>query len=67
MYPIEIEVARAIASGKEVTDVTWEVVAQVDAKHAQDHAGATKAETLELLRRNSRDAAAAVRALTNDF
>jgi SAM-dependent methyltransferase len=66
MYPIEIDVARAVASGKEVMDVTWEVVAQLNATHAQDHAGATKAETLELLLRNSREAAAAVRALTND-
>src|SRR5215472_17158734 len=28
MYPIEIDVARAIASGKSVSDVTWPVVAQ---------------------------------------
>lgn len=66
MYPIEIDVARAIASGKEVTEVTWEVVAQLNLKHAQEHAGATKAETLALLRRNSRDAANAVRTLTDN-
>jgi len=28
MYPIEIEVARAIAGGNAVIDVTWEVVAK---------------------------------------
>jgi hypothetical protein len=66
MYPIEIDAARAIASGKAVTDVTWEAVAGLNAKHAQEQAGATKAAALELLRRNSREAAAAVRAFTDD-
>jgi hypothetical protein len=66
MYPIEIDVARAIASGKTVTDVTWNVVAELNAKHAQEQEGVTKAAALELLRRNSREAAAAVRALTDE-
>lgn len=66
MYPIEIEAARAIASGKAVTDVTWDVVAELNAKHAREHAGVTKAAALELLRRNSREAAAAVRRFTDD-
>ena len=66
MYPIEIDVARAVASGKAITDVTWEAVAEINAKHARDNAGATKAAALELLRRNSREAAAVVRAFTDD-
>jgi hypothetical protein len=66
MYPVEVEVARAIAGGTPVTDVTWEVVAQLNANHAREHAGVTKAEALELLRRNSREAAAAVRAFTDE-
>ena len=61
VYPIEIDLARAIAGGKAVTDVTWEVVAELNAQHAREHADVTKAEALELLRRNSREAAAAVR------
>jgi hypothetical protein len=65
MYPIEIEAARAIASGKSV-DVTWEAVAELNAKHARENAGITKAAALELLRRNSCDAVAAVRAFTDD-
>src|SRR5262245_50108029 len=65
MYPIEIDAARAIASGKSVSDVTWEVVAQLNAKHAQDNARVSKSEALELLRRNSREAAAAVRTFTD--
>ncbi|HYL91636.1 MAG TPA: DinB family protein [Alphaproteobacteria bacterium] len=66
MYPIEVDIARAVASGKTVSDVTWEVVAGMNAKHAEDQAGATKAATLELLRRNGREAAAAVRAFTDE-
>jgi DinB family protein len=65
MYPIEIDVARAIASGKSVSDVTWEVVAQLNAQHAQDSAQVSKSAALELLRQNSRKAAAAVRAFTD--
>jgi hypothetical protein len=66
VYPIEIDLARTIASGKAVTDVTSEAVAEMNAKHASDQAGVTKAAALDLLRRNSRQAAAAVRAFTDD-
>jgi hypothetical protein len=66
VYPIEIDLARAIASGKAVTDVTWEVVAELNAKHASGQAGVAKAAAIELLRRNSHQAAAAVRAFTDD-
>jgi len=66
VYPIEIGLARTIASGKAVTDVTWKVVAELNAKHAHDQTGVTKAAVLELLRRNSREAAVAVRAFTDN-
>jgi len=66
VYPIEVDLARAIATGKPVTDVTWEVVAGLNAKHAEAQATVTKANALELLRRNSHEAAAAVRAFTDD-
>jgi SAM-dependent methyltransferase len=66
MYPIEIDVARAVASGKAVTDVSWDAVAQINAKNAQENATVTKAAALGLLRKNSREAAAVVRALTDD-
>ena len=65
VYPIEIEVARAIAGGNAVTDVTWEAIADLNAKHALEQVGINKADTLELLRRNSREASAAVRAFTD--
>jgi len=52
VYPIEIDLARTIAGGKAVADVTWEVVAELNAKHAREHAGVKKAEALDLLRRD---------------
>jgi len=66
VYPVEIDVARAVASGNAVTDVTWEAVAGMNSQHAQDHGAVTKDAALELLRRNSREAADAVRAFTDD-
>jgi hypothetical protein len=45
VYPIEVDLARAIASGKAVTDVTWQVVAELNAGHARDHAKVTKGDS----------------------
>jgi hypothetical protein len=66
VYPIEVDLARAVAGGNAVTDVTWEVVAELNAGHAREHAGVTKAEALALLRANSRAAAEAVRAFSDE-
>jgi hypothetical protein len=46
MYPIEIDLARTVASGRSVEDVTWEVVAQVNGKHEQDNAQVSKSAAL---------------------
>jgi hypothetical protein len=66
MYPIEVQVAQAIAGGNAITDVTWGAVAQINGKHAAEQAGITKAAALQLLRKNSSDAAAAVRDFTDE-
>src|SRR5580765_8313280 len=66
VYPIEVDLARAIAKGNAVTDVTWQVVAEVNAGHAREHANVTKAEALDLLRSNSRQAADAVRGFSDE-
>lgn len=66
VYPVEVELALAIAGGNPVTDVTWEVVAELNAGHAREQAGVTKAEALERLRKNSREAARAVRGFTDE-
>lgn len=66
VYPIEIDLARAIAGGNAVTDVTWPVVADLNANHAREHATVTRSVALALLRQNSRAAAAAVRAFSDE-
>jgi hypothetical protein len=66
VYPIEVDLARAIAGGNAVTEVTWSVVADLNAGHAREHVAVTKAEALELLRRNSRQAAESVRAFSDE-
>jgi hypothetical protein len=66
VYPIEVDLAKTIGSGKAVTEVTWEAVAQLNANHAKEQASTSKAATLELLRKNSREAAAAVRTFTDE-
>jgi hypothetical protein len=65
VYPIEIEAARAIAKGRAV-ETAWPAIAELNARHAAENANVTKAEALEILARNSRDAAAAVRAFRDD-
>src|SRR5215471_16124694 len=46
VYPIEIQLAQAIADGNPVTDVTWELVAQLNGEHAQEQAKVTKTAAL---------------------
>lgn len=65
IYPLEIELAQTLASGKPIVGVTWAAVADVNAKHAAENANAGKRETVELLRRNSKAAADAVRAMSD--
>ena len=66
IYPVEIDAARAIASGQALMDITWAAVAELNGKHAQAQTGVTKAQALELLRRNSKAVADAVRGFTNE-
>jgi DinB superfamily len=64
VYPIEIDLARTIATGKEIRFPAWEDVAQLNVQHAREQEKVTKGEAIQLLRRNSRDAADAVRGFT---
>ena len=63
MYPIEIDIAQQAARGEPIVGVTWDVVADINAKHAREFDGVTKAEAIAFLNRNSTAAAAAIRAL----
>jgi hypothetical protein len=66
MYPIEMELAGLLAAGKPIEGVTPAVVADINAKHAAQFDGVTKAEAIELLRANSEAAAEGVRAFTDE-
>jgi len=65
MYPIEMDAAHTIASGKPLVGVTWEVIADINGKHAREHAAVGKAEALALLKQNSQVAASAIRRFTD--
>ena len=66
MYPLEIKLAQTLAAGKPVEGVTWDAVNDLNAGHARENDAVTKEAALDLLRRNSAAAAAAVRALTDE-
>ena len=66
IYPLEIQLAQAIADGQPITGVTWDAVAEVNAKHAAENPAPTPEETIALLRQNSAAAASAIRALSGE-
>jgi uncharacterized damage-inducible protein DinB len=66
MYPLEIQLAQTLAAGQPVTGVTWDAVDEINANHAAKFAAVTKEEALDLLRRNSAAAAAAIRAFSDE-
>ena len=66
VYPVEIELAQTLAAGKPVVGVTMNNIHDMNAAHAKDNDAVTKVAALELLRRNSAAAAAAIRALRDE-
>jgi hypothetical protein len=65
VYPIEIQLAQLLASGKPVAGVTWDAVNTMNRDHAKENDGVTKQAALALLANNSAVAAAAIRALSD--
>ncbi len=66
MYPLEIQLAQRLAEGKPIEGLTWHAVHQLNAGHALEHEAVTREAALDLLRRNSAAAAAAIRALSDE-
>lgn len=66
VYPIEVQLAQAVGSGKNMSEVTWDVVKNMNAGHATENANASKQDALDLLRKNSSEAAAAIRQMTDE-
>lgn len=65
VYPLEIQLAQTVAGGKPIAGVTYENVAEMNAGHAKDNDTVTKEAALDLLKKNSTAAAAAIRALSD--
>lgn len=66
VYPIEIELAKVIATGKPITEVTWDAINHMNAGHASENDRPDRDKTLELLKNNSEKAADALREFTDD-
>ena len=66
VYPLEIQLAQAVAGGRPVMGVTLDDITQLEATHARMYEGVAKETTLDLLRRNSAAAASAVRAMVDE-
>ena len=65
VYPLEIELAQTVAKGQTVEGLTIEVISKMNGDHAKKFEGVSKAETIQLLKENSRTAATAIRALSD--
>ena len=66
VYPLEIQLAQTLANGTPITDVTMDNVHEMNAAHANEYDAVTKEAALDLLRRNSAVASAAIRALGDE-
>ncbi|CAN5890238.1 hypothetical protein BH18ACI5_BH18ACI5_21090 [soil metagenome] len=66
VYPIEIQLAQTLAAGNPITGVTMDGIHAMNGGHATEFDAVTKSTAVELLRRNSAEAAAAIRALSDE-
>jgi hypothetical protein len=66
MYPIEVDVISKVVRGESVAGVTWEAVAHINAEHAQKNASVSRKDALDLLKKNAKSAADAVRKFSDD-
>jgi hypothetical protein len=65
VLPTELDLVQVLASGQAITGVTVELVDQMNAQHAQEHANCELQETLDLLRHNSARVVSAIRELSD--
>ena len=59
-------IIKTVAGGQSIPNFTLDVLHEMNAKHAKEFAGATKAETVALHKKNAGAAAAVVRGLSDD-
>ena len=66
VYPLEIQMAQTVAEGKPVVGLSWATVHEMNADHARKYESVKKETALDLLRRNSAAAAAAITELSDE-
>jgi hypothetical protein len=66
MLPLEVQLAQMIASGKAIEGVTYDEVDKTNATHAKDFPAPSKEDAIDFLCNNSMDAAAAIRAMSDE-
>jgi DinB superfamily len=66
VYAVEIQLAQSLAKGTPIKGVTIDDVHEMNAAHAKEFDSVTKDAAIDLLRRNSSVAAAAIRALSDE-
>src|SRR5690349_4239871 len=66
MYPLEIQLAQALAEGKPIEGVTWDEVHAVNGKHAADNEQVQRPEAIAQVRTNGAVTAAAVAGLSDE-
>jgi hypothetical protein len=66
VYPVEIQLAQVLAGGNSITGVVMDDIHAMNAKHAEEYAAVTPDQAIDLLRKNSAAAAAAIRALSDE-
>ena len=66
VYPVEMKLSLVLATGNPVTGLTTADINAMNAAHATENDDVSQEATLDLLRRNSAAAAAAIRALSDD-
>lgn len=66
VYPIEVDLAEKLGAGEAIEGVDWSAIHEMNAAHASEHVSVSKASALELLRKNSEEAAARVRQMTDE-
>src|SRR5262249_27454 len=59
-------IIKTVAAGQSIPNFTLDKLHEMNAKHAKEHAGATKAETIALHEKNAPAAAGGVRGLSDD-
>lgn len=66
LLPVETTLFQLLAAGESISGFTTEVVNKLNAQHANENAHATRHDTLALLKQNSAEVVAAIRALSDN-